>query len=125
LPFDYAAPLGDLQAHPEALGTMSVCKTAGGLGPSNVALEGEWVTRYEKSVAAAPLDAVDCGAIALRRSALSDIEDGAVWGIEALFRKLARQRRLRGFVAPERAYDASKPEGRKELERHLQQAPQP
>jgi len=37
-----------------------------------------------------------------------------------LFRKLARQRQLRAFVAPERFYEIGSPEGRAELERHLQ-----
>src|SRR5882672_10508974 len=36
LPFDYAAPLADLRAHPEALATMSVYKNRGAFGPSNV-----------------------------------------------------------------------------------------
>ena len=64
-------------------------------------------------------DFSDYGAIALRRSVLADIEDGAVWGIEALFRRLARQRKLRAFLAPERAYDCGSPE----LEGHLASLP--
>lgn len=123
LPFDYAAPLHDLRAHPNALATMSVYRNRGQLAASNVALDGEWVAKYEKSVADPELDCIDYGAIALRRSALDGIEDGAVWGIEALFRKLARQRQLRAFVAPERFYEIGSPEGRIELERHLQSQP--
>lgn len=125
LPFDYAAPLADLTAHPAALATMTVCKNLPGSTFGQVTLDGDWVTQYEIGSAARPLDAVDCGAIALRRSTLSAIEDGAVWGIEALFRQLARKRQLRAFTAPERFYDASSLDGRGELERHLQQAPQP
>src|SRR4051812_47321775 len=120
LPFDYAAPLQDLRAHPEAVATMSVYRNRGELGSSNVALDGDWVAKYEKGAPNPTLDCIDYGAIALRRSALEAIEDGAVWGIEALFRKLARQRQLRAFVAPERFYEIGSPEGRAELERHLQ-----
>jgi N-acetyl-alpha-D-muramate 1-phosphate uridylyltransferase len=123
LPFDYAAPLHDLRAHPEALATMSVYKNHGELGASNVALDGDWVAKYEKGAADPELDYIDYGAIALRRTALDGIEDGAVWGIEALFRKLARKRQLRAFVAPERFYEVGSPEGKRELERHLAREP--
>jgi MurNAc alpha-1-phosphate uridylyltransferase len=121
LPFDYAAPLADLRAHPEADATMSVYRNRGAFGPSNVALDGDWVTRYEKGGRAAELDCIDYGAIALRRSVLQGIADGAVWGLEALWGKLARQRKLRAFVAPERFYEVGSPEGRRDLEQRLAQ----
>ncbi|HKY40489.1 MAG TPA: NTP transferase domain-containing protein [Polyangiaceae bacterium] len=119
LPFDYAAPLADLRAHPEALATMSVHRNGGAFGPSNVALDGDWVARYEKGSSDAALDCIDYGAIALRRSVLEGIEDGAVWGLEALWSKLARKRQLRGFVVPERFYEIGSPEGLRDLEQHL------
>jgi NDP-sugar pyrophosphorylase family protein len=119
LPFDYAAPLHDLCAHPEAVATMSVYRNRGQFGASNVALDGDWVSKYEKGSADPELDCIDYGAIALRRSALSDIEEGAVWGIEALLRKLARKRQMRAFVAPERFYEIGSPEGLSDLQRHL------
>ncbi len=123
LPFDYAAPLHDLREHPEAVATMSVYRNRGQLGASNVALDGNWVKKYDKGGADPELDCIDYGAIALRRSALAGIEDGAVWGIEALFRKLARKRQLRALLAPERFYEIGSPAGRGELERHLQSQP--
>jgi NDP-sugar pyrophosphorylase family protein len=120
LPFDYAAPLADLRAHPEADATMSVYRNRGAFGPSNVALDGDWVARYDKA-GAAELDCIDYGAIALRRSVLQGIADGAVWGLEALWSKLAKQRKLRAFVAPERFYEVGSPEGRRDLEQRLAQ----
>jgi NDP-sugar pyrophosphorylase family protein len=123
LPFDYAAPLADLRAHPEALATMTVTRGRGALAPSNVAVEGNWVSAYVAGAALsgrdAALDHVDYGAIALRRSVLADIADGAVWGLEALWSKLARKRQLRALTAPERSYEVSSPVGREELERYL------
>jgi N-acetyl-alpha-D-muramate 1-phosphate uridylyltransferase len=119
LPFDYAAPLHDLRAHPEAVATMSVYRNRGQFGASNVALDGDWAAKYEKGAADPELDCIDCGAIALRRSALADIEEGAVWGIEALLRKLARKRQMRAFVAPERFYEIGSPQGLSDLQRHL------
>ncbi len=119
LPFDYSAPLADLRAHPGALATMSVYLNRGQLGPSNVALDGDWVARYDKSQPDASFDCIDYGAIALRRSVLTDIADGAVWDLGALLRKLARQRQMRALVAPERFYEIGSAEGRRDLELHL------
>jgi len=123
LPFDYAAPLHDLRAHPEATASMSVFRNAGALDASNVQLEGDWVARYQKGASDPSLDHIDYGAIALRRSALEGIEDGAVWGLEALWAKLARKKQLRAFVAPERFYEIGSQSGRQELERHLATEP--
>jgi NDP-sugar pyrophosphorylase family protein len=110
LPFDYTAPLQDLRAHPEATATLSVFRS-----PGDVALEGELVTSYGSGAQ----DFSSYGAVAMRRSALDGIEDGAVWSVDVLFRRLAVQRKLRAFLAPERAFDA----GSAELERHLASLP--
>lgn len=110
LPFDYAAPLHDLQAHSAALATLSVSRGAGG-----VALEGDEVTSYGETAAAH----ASYGAFALRRSALDAIEDGAVWNLDVLLRRLARQRKLRALLAVEPGYDARTTE----LERHLASLP--
>jgi NDP-sugar pyrophosphorylase family protein len=84
-------------------------------------LDGDWIARYQKGAVEPELDCIDYGAIALRRSVLQGIEDGAVWGLEALWSKLAKQRKLRAFVAPQRFYEVGSPEGRRDLERHLAQ----
>jgi len=123
LPFDYAAPLHDLQAHPSAMATACVCRRAPGSSRADLSLDGEWVTKYEKGSRAPELDHVDCGVVALRRAVLDDIADGAVWGIEALFRKLVRERKLRALVVPEPAYDVKSAENRVALLRHLEQLP--
>lgn len=102
LPFDYSAPLQDLRAHPGAVATLTV-----GRGAGSVAVEGDWVSHYESP---AGTGLIDSGAIALRRAALADIEDGAVWPLEALLRKLARQKKLRAFSAPEPGFDVESPE---------------
>lgn len=110
LPFDYSAPLADLRAHPEAAATLSVTRD-----PGNVELDGELVSRFGEGPAAH----ASYGAFALRRSTLESIEDGAVWGLEALLRRLSRKRALRALVASERGYDAGSPE----LEPHLASLP--
>jgi NDP-sugar pyrophosphorylase family protein len=110
-----------LRAHSEADATMTVYRNRGAFGPSNVALAGDWVEKYEKGSQSPELDCIDYGAIALRRSLLAEVADGAVWGLEALWSQLARKRKLRAFVAPERFYEVGSPEGRRDLERHLAQ----
>lgn len=119
LPFHYAAPLLDLKRHPDADATMAVYRNRGAHGVSNVALEGDWVLSYDKQGRAPGLDCIDYGAIALRRSLLAEIEDGAVWDLGALWSKLARRRKLRALLVPERFYEIGSAEGRAELERHL------
>lgn len=102
VPFDYSAPLEDLRAHPEAVATLSVSRA-----PGRVEVEGEWVSRYDGAEGSG---FTDCGVIALRRSVLSGIEDGAVWPIEALLRKLSREKKLRAFWAPAAGFDVGQPE---------------
>ncbi|HVY30909.1 MAG TPA: sugar phosphate nucleotidyltransferase [Polyangiaceae bacterium] len=123
LPFDYAAPLRDLRDHPQALATLGVRRKPNPSGAGQLSLDGDWVSKYETGSRSPELDYVDGGVVALRRAALSDVADGAVWGIEALWRRLARQRQLRAFVMPERGYDVRTPEARLELEQHLQGQP--
>jgi N-acetyl-alpha-D-muramate 1-phosphate uridylyltransferase len=122
LPFDYSAPVADLRAHPDALGTLAVARRRPGLGRSRAAVDGEWVVKYDPH-SDPSFEHLDCGAVALRRSVLQGIEDGAVWDIEVLLRKLARERRLRAFSAPEPPYDLESEVSREELERHLRRTP--
>src|SRR5262245_5680355 len=49
LPFDYMAPLRDLRAHPEALGTMAVYRNRDRWDLSNAEVEQDRVVRYEKT----------------------------------------------------------------------------
>lgn len=123
LPFDYAAPLRDLRDHPEALATLGVRRKPSPAAAGQLALDGDWVSKYETGSRSPELDHVDGGVVAVRRSAFADIADGAVWALEALWRRLARQRQLRAFALPERRYDVRTPEARHELEQHLQGQP--
>lgn len=119
LPFDYAAPLAALRARPQAAACMSVYQNRDAFGPSNVALEGDWVARYDARGAAPELDHIDYGAIAVRRSLLEGIEDGAVWDLPALWSKLVRRRELCALRVESRFYEIGSPAGREELERYL------
>lgn len=119
LPFDYAAPLVDLGAHPEALGTMSVFPNAGRWDASNVEVRGESVVRYEKGSNDPTLDHIDYGAIALRRSVIARIPPGIALGLHEVQADLARRAALRAYVAPKRFYEIGSPAGLAELDELL------
>jgi NDP-sugar pyrophosphorylase family protein len=119
LPFDYSAPLTDLRAHPNALGTMAVFPNAGRWDASNAMVSGEWVARYEKGAKSEVFDHIDYGATALRRSVVAAIPPGVARGLDAVQAELAAQGALRAYVATERFYEIGSPEGLAELDRRL------
>jgi MurNAc alpha-1-phosphate uridylyltransferase len=123
LPFDYRAPLVDLRAHPEALGTMAVFPNGDRFDRSNTRVAGPLVARYEKRPRGAPadpeLDHIDYGATALRREVVEAIPEGAVLGLDAIQRDLAARGKLRAHVAGRRFFEIGSEEGLRDLEREL------
>jgi N-acetyl-alpha-D-muramate 1-phosphate uridylyltransferase len=125
LPFDYAAPLADLEVHPGAQGTMAVFKNDDRWDRSNTQIQGDLVLRYEKRARdAAPdpvlaLDHIDYGAIALRRDAIASLPEGAPLGLDVVQRDLAARGLLRALVAPRRFFEIGSPEGLADLEAEL------
>ncbi len=126
LPFDYMAPLRDLRAHPEALGTMAVFKNDDRFDRSNTRVEGELVARYEKRPKGAPpdpsLDAIDYGATALRREVVAALPPGEAHDLSAVQHDLAARGRLRAHVATRRFFEIGSPEGLSDLETELRNA---
>jgi len=119
LPFDYAAPLRDLQAHPEALGTMSVFENHGAWDASNTAIGRGLVLRYEKGVQDSALTHIDYGAIALRRSVFAEQPSQVAFGLDTLQHELAKAGQLRAFEAMERFYEVGSERGIADLEQKL------
>lgn len=123
LPFDYEAPLLDLRAHPEALGTMAVFKNDDALDRSNTEVAGDTVVRYEKRPRGAPrdpsLDHIDYGATALRREVIAALPGGEPHDLSLVQSELARRGRLRAFTARTRFFEIGSPEGLGDLEAHL------
>lgn len=122
LPFDYAAPLDDLNAHPAAFGTMSVFPNQDRWDRSNTRVEGERVVRYDKHAAEGECDYIDYGAMALRREAIAALSPSLVIGLDAVQSALASAGRLRAYIATERFYEIGTSSGLAELERHLRGA---
>jgi len=119
LPFDYSAPLRDLEAHPEALGTMSVFENHGAWDASNCAIGRGLVLRYEKGVRDSALTHIDYGAIALRRSLFAEQPAQLAFGLDTLQHRLAKAGQLRAFEARERFYEVGSESGIADLERKL------
>ena len=129
LPFDYAAPLADLDAHPAAQGTMAVFKNDDRWDRSNTTIEGERVVRYQKRARdAAPdpaVDHIDYGATALRREVIAGLPAGTAIGLDAVQRDLAAQGALRALLAPRRFFEIGSPAGLADLEAELTRAEGP
>ena len=123
LPFDYAGPLRDLDAHEDALGTMSVFKNEGQWDASNTQVEGERVMRYEKGGVDRALDHIDYGATALRRGVIAALPADEELALSDVQADLARQGKLRALLAPERFYEIGSEDGLKALEDRLKRAP--
>lgn len=122
LPFDYAAPLRDLDLHPAALGTMSVFLNDGAWDASNSAVAGELVIRYEKNGTDSSLRHIDYGALALRRSVIAERDAGAPFALEEVQARLASSGKLRAYEAQERFYEIGSEAGIADLERKLRGA---
>ena len=119
LPFDYAAPLRDLDAHPEALGTISVFENRGAWDASNCAIGHGLVLRYEKGVQDSALTHIDYGAIALRRSVFDEQPPHVAFGLDTLQHRLAKAGQLRAYEAEERFYEVGSERGIADLELKL------
>jgi len=119
LPFDYSAPLRDLETHSEALGTMSVFENAGAWDQSNTEVRGEHVVRYEKGASDAALRYIDYGAIALCREVVAERPEQVAFGLDQVQTELARLGKLRAYVAAERFYEVGSELGIRDLEAKL------
>jgi NDP-sugar pyrophosphorylase family protein len=122
LPFDYAGPLRDLEAHDDCDGVMSVFENRGKWDVSNVITDGTWVLRYEKGTGDPAFDHIDYGATALRRSVLEKKPANVAFGLDEVQHELAAARRLRAHLAHERFFEIGSPEGLEMLERELMQS---
>lgn len=122
LPFDYSAPLRDLEAHSDALGTMSVFENAGAWDQSNTEVRGEHVVRYEKGGTDAALRYIDYGAIALCREVIAERPEQVAFGLDQVQTELARLGKLRAYLAAERFYEVGSEVGIRDLEAKLGRA---
>jgi NDP-sugar pyrophosphorylase family protein len=121
LPFDYAAPVRDLEAHPDALGCMSVYRNEGRFDASNCKVEADWVRHYEKGTKDPAFDYIDYGAIALRREVIAALKSGEPYGLDKIQNELSLANKLRAHVATQRFFEIGSEQGLSELELELSQ----
>lgn len=125
LPFDYLSLLRDLDAHPDARGTMAVFRNVDRFDASNVAVDParSRVLRYEKrrlgSARPPDLDHIDYGATALRRDVIQALTPDVPAGLDEAQRALAAAGELRALSVPERFYEIGSEQGLRDLEQHL------
>jgi NDP-sugar pyrophosphorylase family protein len=119
LPFDYASPLRELDAHPDALGAMSVFRNDGRWDASNTEIRGSLVVRYEKGTNDPACDHIDYGAIALRREVIADLVSGEPCGLDSVQTRLAAAGQLRAVVATTRFYEIGSAAGWQALDEAL------
>lgn len=118
LPFDYGAPLADLETHAEARGTMSVFPNEDRWDDSNCAIADGRVIRYQKRSPGEARDPalryIDYGAIALRREVVEAFPEGP-GDLAPVLSRLAAEGALRALVARERFYEIGSEAGYHEL----------
>jgi NDP-sugar pyrophosphorylase family protein len=119
LPFDYSAPLRELDTHDDCDGVMAIYRNEGRWDASNVLSDGSWVLRYEKGSQDGRFESIDYGATALRRDVIAGLPPGEPSGLDVVQSELAKRKRLRAFVAHERFYEIGSPEGHAELDEYL------
>ena len=119
LPFDYSAPLRDLSAFPEALGTLAVHPNRGQWDASNTQIAGDRVLLYQKGSRDPLLDHIDYGAMALRKVAISALPEHTRAGLDELQAELARAGQLRAYVASQRFYEIGSEAGLDALDHYL------
>ncbi len=121
LPIDYASPAHKLRAHSGlADGCMTVFENRDELEPSNAAVHGDWVVRYNKRPAPSDkLRYVDYGAIALEREVITMLPRRAHLGLEVVQQDLAARSRLLALAVPEPFHEIGSPAGLARLERAL------
>lgn len=128
LPFDYAAPLRELEQSPDADGVMAVYKNEGRWDKSNTMVAADekgdlWVEHYDKEATLPRFDHIDYGATALRREVILEIPPGVAWGLDRIQGELSARRRLRAHLARARFFEIGSESGLRELDLELAARP--
>lgn len=116
LPLDLAESMRSLAESPWALGVMTTWRNQDAVEPSNAAVEGDRVIRFAATASdrAKPgplLDAIDYGAIALRREAVLRLDEGRAAPLGTLFASLATEGRLGSLPVTRRFHEIGTPAG--------------
>ena len=98
------------------LGLMTVYRNDNTLGPSNVALEGGRIVRYDKASPHAAMQHIDYGLSILTTAALTRYDEGRRFDLSRVFEDLLAEGQLAAFEVDERFYEIGSPEGLRDTE---------
>jgi NDP-sugar pyrophosphorylase family protein len=99
----------------DRLGLMVVWKNAGGLERSNVVVEGNLVTAYNKNQKSPDMVYINYGLSVLRKDALAFIPAGRPFSQEDFYQILIDQGELLAFEVGQRFYEIGSPKGLEEF----------
>jgi NDP-sugar pyrophosphorylase family protein len=122
LDFDYAAVAESFERRPEPA-LMTVFRNEGRWDTSNVAFDGQRVTRYEKRTPDPSMLFIDYGATLLRRAAIERIPRSGAADLADLYAELAGEGCLAGYEIRQRFYEIGSALGLDELSRVLGRKP--
>jgi histidinol-phosphate phosphatase family protein len=101
-------PLGPVEAKlgdRDVLGVMTTLENRDRWEPSNVNVEDDLVTAYEKGAPPGTYRWIDYGMLLLRQAAFSDFVPGSTFDLGDVLRRLVARRRLGAFAVTERFHD--------------------
>lgn len=120
LPFDYSGPLDHLRTHASGRAAMAVFANYDAIEPSNVAIAGGRVLRYDKARSdGVTFDHIDYGATALRRAEIEALPPDEPVGLETVLSHLALSGGLLAYPVGDRFFEIGSPAGLADLERYL------
>jgi NDP-sugar pyrophosphorylase family protein len=117
---DYRAILTAFDAHPQALGLMTVLRNNGRWDRSNVLFQDGRLVRYDKRTPTPDMQHIDYGVALLRRPALDRISDGPA-DLADLYSSLVADGRMIGYEVTTRFYEIGTPASLAEADEHLSQ----
>ena len=109
LRIDYALIWKAHEAHPQD-GLMVVYRNENLYDRSNLIVENGFVTEYSYEPSAKRVY-IDYGVSVLNRTVLNPYQSGQVFGLQEIFQKLIREKKLRAFEAHERFYEIGSRQG--------------
>jgi N-acetyl-alpha-D-muramate 1-phosphate uridylyltransferase len=116
-----SADLGAVSAalQPPFEGVMTVYRNEDRGLRSNVTVDGDRVSAYEKQAAPGTMTHIDYGINAFRATAFADVADNVPVDLSDVHRAMIARRTLRAFPVAERWYEIGSPEGLAETERFI------
>ncbi|MBY0372048.1 NTP transferase domain-containing protein [bacterium] len=121
LDVSYAGVYNRLQAHPEALGTITVLRNDNQWDTSNMEFDGTHILAYEKKAPTARMHHIDYGLSLLRSEVLSGYHTGQKFDLGEVFTSLIGAGKVLGYEVTKRFYEIGTPESLQETARYLRE----